>query len=104
MIKKIITTVLDPETKDKLHKYSQEKYIPTSKIVSNAIEDFNKTLKSLKEYKLKHNDFDRIKTDPFNCSVNIEIYNTITEMAEIKNISNRLILREIITEFVNKKL
>ncbi|MCB0730092.1 MAG: hypothetical protein KDC88_03565 [Ignavibacteriae bacterium] len=104
MIKKIITTVLDPEVKDKLYKYSQENYIPAGKIVANSINEFNNSIKTNRDYKLKFNDFDRIKTETFNCSITEDLFKIVVELSTNLGISKRLLLREIITDFVTQKL
>ena len=100
MYKVIVTTVLDPKIKAKLSEYSKETYIPYSKLIESAINAFNKKLKKSKKYTLKHADFDRIKTQSFSCSVPNEVNELILGTANELEISKRMLLREIITEFV----
>lgn len=100
MFKVIITTVLDPEIKSKLSDYSKKTYIPYSKLIEYAINDFKKNLGRSKIYSLKHSDFDRIKTQSFTSSVPENINETLIEVSNKLEISKRLLLREVITEFV----
>lgn len=100
MKKVIITTVLDPDVKTKLISHSRKTYIPYSKLIEYSITEFNKKTKRVKEYPLKHTDFDRIKTKSFTCSVSEDINNSLLTLANKYKGSKRLLLREVITEFV----
>ncbi len=102
MYKVIITTVLDPEIKAKLSAYSKATYIPYSKLIEYSIADFKKKTNRLKSYSLKHTEFDRIKTQSFTSSVQEELNSTLLELAKKIDISKRLLLREVITDYVNK--
>lgn len=101
MAKIILTTVLDPEIKDRLSKYSKNNYIPYRTLLEHAIKDFKKELKK-KNFILKHNDFDRIKTQSFTCSMPMEVNKTLLSISEKLNVSKRYLLREIISEYVIK--
>jgi len=99
MYKVIVTTVLDPKIKSKLSDYSKRTYIPYSKLIESANNEFNKKLKRIKKYTLKHADFDRMKTQSFSCSIPTEINEIILGTANELEISKRMLLREMITEF-----
>ena len=102
MAKIILTTVLDPEIKDRLSKYSKKNYIPYRTLLERAINNFKAEIKK-KNYVLKHNDFDRIKTQSFTCSMPLEVNKTLISISEKLNVSKRYLLREIISEYVLKK-
>ena len=101
MAKIILTTVLDPEIKDRLSKYSKKNYIPYRTLLERAINNFKVEIKK-KNYVLKHNDFDRIKTQSFTCSMPLEVNKTLLGISEKLNVSKRYLLREIISEYVLK--
>ncbi|MDX1701078.1 MAG: hypothetical protein R3250_10690 [Melioribacteraceae bacterium] len=100
MSKVIITTVLDPETKTKLTNHSKITYIPYSKLIEYSLNNFMAEFKKVKIYSLKHSEFNRLKTISFTSSVPSEINDKLVEIAKKLEISKRLLLREIITEFV----
>ena len=100
MYKVIITTVLDPEVKSKLSDHSKKTYIPYSKLIEYSINNFKKELEKEKNLRLRHSEFDRLKTQSFTSSVPGELNNTLLEISKSLNISKRLLLREVITEFV----
>lgn len=100
MKKVIITTVLDPDVKTKLISHSRKTYIPYSKLIEYSIIEFNKKIKRIKNYPLKHADFDRIKTKSFTCSVPEDTNQSLVALAEKYDGSKRLLLREVITEFI----
>lgn len=101
MYKVIITTVLDPETKKKLSAHSKKTYIPYGKLIEYSINKFNSSSAKIKDYKFKHADFDRIKTQSFTSSVPDSINNILLELSKKLDVSKRLLLREVITEYVN---
>ena len=100
MYKVIITTVLDPEVKSKLSAHSKKTYIPYGKLIEYSINEFKIKFSKVKIYKLKHADFDRIKTQSFTSSVPESVNNALLELAQKLDVSKRLLLREVITEFV----
>lgn len=100
MIKSLLTTILDPEIKNKLFAYSKKNYIPKAIIVEKAIKEFGKKYGRAKTYNLKHADFDRVKTISFTCSVPNEIKDKLTALSEQLGIGRKIFLREIITEYV----
>ena len=100
MYKVIITTVLDPDTKAKLTSHSKKTYIPYGKLIEYSLNDFTKKLGKSKSYSLRHSDFDRLKTQSFTSSVPENINNKLIDVAKKLDISKRLLLREIITDFV----
>jgi len=102
MYKVIITTVLDPDVKSKLTEYSKKTYIPYSKLIEYSINDYKKIIGRLKNPVLKHSNFDRIKTQSFTSSVPEELNDTLLELSKKLEISKRLLLREVITEYVMK--
>ncbi len=102
MYKVIITTVLDPEVKSKLSAHSKKTYIPYGKLIEYSINEFNAKFSKSKSYKLKHADFDRIKTQSFTSSVPEPINSALLKLAQKLEVSKRLLLREVITEFVLK--
>lgn len=104
MNKVIITTVLDPDVKQKLSEFSKSTYIPYSKIIEYAVNDFNSALSKGSYYQLKHNDFDRLKTQSFTCSIMEDINTKLIKFAEQLDISKRMLIREIITSYVNSKI
>jgi predicted DNA-binding protein len=101
MYKVIITTVLDPETKKRLSAHSKKTYIPYGKLIEYSINEFKSTAAKVKDYKFKHADFDRIKTQSFTSSVPDSINNVLLELSKKLDVSKRLLLREVITEYVN---
>ncbi len=101
MYKVIITTVLDPETKKKLSGHSKKTYIPYGKLIEYSINEFKTSIAKIKDYKFKHADFDRIKTQSFTSSVPDSINNVLLELSKKMDVSKRLLLREVITEYVN---
>jgi predicted transcriptional regulator len=101
MAKIILTTVLDPEIKDRLSKYSKKNYIPYRNLLERAIRNFKVEAKK-KNFVFKHNDFNRIKTQSFTCSMPPEVNKTLIEISEKLNVSKRYLLREIISEYVLK--
>lgn len=100
MYKVIITTVLDPEVKSRLSAHSKKTYIPYGKLIEYSINEFKDKYSKSKSDKLKHADFDRIKTQSFTSSVPESINNALLKLAQELNVSKRLLLREVITEFV----
>lgn len=100
MKKVIITTVLDPDIKTKLISHSRKTYIPYNKLIEYSIAEFKNKIKKAKNYPLKHADFDRIKTKSFTCSVPEDTNESLQELAKKFEGSKRLLLREVITEFV----
>ncbi len=100
MYKVIITTVLDPEIKAKLSAHSKATYIPYSKLIEYSIAEFKKKINKSKSYALKHTEFDRIKTQSFTSSVSQQLNDTMLDISKELGISKRLLLREVITEFV----
>ena len=100
MSKVIITTVLDPEIKATLTSHSKKTYIPYSKLIEYSLNNFSSEFKKAKSYSLKHNEFNRLKTISFTSSVPPEINEKLVELAKELGISKRLLLREIITDFV----
>lgn len=104
MNKVIITTVLDPDVKQKLSEFSKSTYIPYSKIIEYAVSDFKSALSKGKYYQLKYNDFDRLKTQSFTCSIMEDINTKLINFAEKLDISKRMLIREIITSYVNSKI
>lgn len=102
MYKVIVTTVLDPNVKTKLAAHSKSTYIPYSKLIEYSVKDFKKILGRSKKYDLKHTNFDRIKTHSFTSSIPTELNDILLEISNRLDISKRLLLREVITDFVNK--
>ena len=100
MSKVIITTVLDPEIKAELTNHSKKTYIPYSKLIEYSLNNFLAEFKKVKSYSLKHNEFNRLKTISFTSSVPPDINEKLVDTAKKLDISKRLFLREIITEFV----
>lgn len=100
MIKSLLTTILDPEIKDKISVYSRANYIPKAVIVEKAINEFSKKYGRVKSYNMKHADFDRVKTMSFTCSVPSELKEKLTALSEKLGIGRKVFLREIITEYV----
>lgn len=101
MYKVIITTVLDPDVKAELTKYSKKTYIPYGKLIEYSLNDFTKKLGKSKSYNMQYADFDRIKTQSFTSSVPENINAKLIDTAKRLDISKRLLLREIISDFVN---
>jgi hypothetical protein len=101
MSKVIITTVLDPEIKAKLTGHSKKTFIPYSKLIEYSLNNFLAEFRKAKPYLLKHNEFNRLKTISFTSSVPPEINEKLVESAKELGISKRLLLREIITDFVH---
>ena len=100
MSKVIITTVLDPKIKSELTNHSKKTYIPYSKLIEYALNNFLVVLKKDKSYSLKHSEFNRLKTLSFTSSVPTDVNEKLVNKAQKLQISKRLLLREIITEFV----
>lgn len=100
MYKVIITTVLDPNIKSKLSAHSKKTYIPYSKLIEYSLVEFKKKYSRVKNYILKHADFDRIKTQSFTSSVPEKLNSDLLEISKKLDISKRMLLREVITEFV----
>lgn len=100
MYKVIITTVLDPEVKTRLAGHSKKTYIPYGKLIEYSINEFKSKVNNSDQYKLKYADFDRIKTQSFTSSVPESVNDSLLELAQKFDISKRLLLREVITEFV----
>lgn len=100
MYKVIITTVLDPDIKSKLSAHSKKTYIPYGKLIEYSINDFREILKGKKNYSFKHADFDRLKTQSFTSSIPKPLNDILLELSKQLEVSKRLLLREVITEFV----
>lgn len=101
MYKVIITTVLDPDIKNKLSAHSRKTYIPYGKLIEYSINEFKSSTAKIKDYKFKHADFDRIKTQSFTSSVPESLNNILLDLSKKLDVSKRLLLREVITEYVN---
>ena len=101
MYKVIITTVLDPEVKSRLSAHSKKTYIPYGKLIEYSINEFKIKFSKTKPYKLQHADFDRIRTQSFTSSVPESVNDALLELAHKLDVSKRLLLREVITDFVN---
>ena len=100
MHKVIITTVLDPEIKSKLTEHSKKTYIPYSKLIEYAINDFNSLIKDNSDYSLKFANFDRLKTQSFTCSIPGELNDQLISLAKRLGISKRLLVREVVCLFI----
>ena len=74
--------------------------IPYGKLIEYSINDFKANFAKNKDYKFKHADFDRIKTQSFTSSVPDSINNVLLELSKKLDVSKRLLLREVITEYV----
>ena len=100
MYKVIITTVLDPDVKNKLSAHSKKTYIPYSKLIEYSLNDFEPKLKTSKSHVLEYSDFDRIKTQSFTCSIPQELNDRLMKISKELEISKRMLVREIVTGFV----
>lgn len=100
MLKVIVTTVLDPDIKSKFAQHSKATYIPYRKLIEYAFNNFVKKVNKSNDYKLKHIDFERIKTSSFTSSIPTDLNEKLIDYAKKFQISKRMLIREIITDFV----